>query len=63
MRTSVFFGSSIEESPREIDTCTEFGHWEADRVIDNKKKEEPCILTIVERQTGIAIWRKDLRCT
>jgi len=52
------FGSSIEERPEEIDTRKEFGHWEADSVIGSKKKEEPCVLTIVERQTRMAIWIK-----
>ena len=44
--------------PKEIDTRKEFGHWEADSVTGSKKKEEACILTIVERQTRMAIWIK-----
>ena len=50
------FGSSIEERP--VYKRNTFGHWEADSVIGSKKKEEACILTIVERQTRMAIWIK-----
>lgn len=51
-------GDSIEERPEEIDTREEFGHWEADSVIGSKKKGESCILTLVERQTRMAVWLK-----
>lgn len=42
-------GTSIDERPEEINERTSFGHWEIDTVIGKKGKEEPVLLTLVER--------------
>lgn len=44
-------GKSIELRPTHIENREEFGHWEIDTVIGKKGKEEPVILTLVERKT------------
>ncbi len=44
-------GKSIELRPKHIESREEFGHWEIDTVIGNKKKEDPVLLTLVERKT------------
>jgi len=36
----------------------EFGHWEADLVKDKKTKNQPAIITLVERQTRFAFTMK-----
>ena len=48
-------GKSIEERPDRINTREEFGHWEIDSVLGKKTKNEPSILTLVERQTRYAL--------
>jgi len=50
-------GTSISERPAEVLKREEFGHWEADLVKGKKTKEEPAILTLLERKTrkGLAI--------
>jgi len=42
----------ISERPAMINNRSEFGHWEADTVMGKDKHE--CILTLVERKTGLA---------
>ena len=43
-------GTSIDERPKHINDRQEFGHWEGDTVIGNKKDDE-VLLTLVERKT------------
>ena len=43
-------GTSIDERPEYINDRQEFGHWEGDTVIGNKKDDES-LLTLVERKT------------
>lgn len=45
-------GKSIDLRPQEVDTRSEFGHWESDTVIGRKRKQDPAVFTIVERMTG-----------
>ncbi len=47
-------GNSIEERP-DISDRLEFGHWEIDTVVGLKKKDEPVLLTLVERKTRFVI--------
>ena len=42
-------GMSIDERPEEINTRQTFGHWEIDTVIGKKGRDEPVLLTLVER--------------
>ena len=49
---------SIEERPEEIDTREEFGHWEIDSVIGQKKEGQAQVMTIVERKYRKSIWLK-----
>ena len=51
-------GKSIEERPEEIDTREEFGHWEIDSVIGQKKEGQAQVMTIVERKYRKSIWLK-----
>ncbi len=51
-------GDSIEDRPKEIDTRREFGHWEIDSVLGKKGKDEPVVVTIVERKLRKSIWVK-----
>ena len=51
-------GRSIEERDASILLRTEFGHWEVDLVLGKKAKEEPVILTMVERQTRLLLTKK-----
>ena len=51
-------GKSIEERPKEIDTREEFGHWEIDSVIGQKKEGQFQVMTIVERKYRKSIWLK-----
>lgn len=41
----------IDERPKDINQRTQYGHWEADTVMGKYTKH--CILTLVERKTGI----------
>lgn len=43
---------SIDFRPQEVNTRSEFGHWESDTVIGRKRKSDPVVFTIVERMTG-----------
>jgi len=51
-------GTSIEERPENVESRTEFGHWEADTVLGKKDEGEPCVLTLVERMTRMCLWVK-----
>lgn len=44
-------GTSIDKRPESINERNEFGHWEIDTVIGSKRKEDPVLLTLVERMT------------
>lgn len=48
-------GSSISERPIDINSRTEFGHWEVDTVIGEKSNNDNVLLTILERKTRYAI--------
>ena len=48
-------GTSIAERPIDINSRTEFGHWEIDTVIGEKSKNDSVLLTILERKTRYAI--------
>ena len=45
-------GTSIDSRPQEVDLRNEFGHWESDTVIGQKRKTDNAIFTIVERVSG-----------
>lgn len=49
---------SISNRPEEIKSRTTFGHWEIDLMIGKNKKEEPVLLTLVERKTRYLIAQK-----
>ncbi|MGV3024063.1 IS30 family transposase [Streptococcus suis] len=51
-------GKSINERPVEVDSRTTFGHWEIDTVIGKKNKNEPVIVTLVERKTRFEVLLK-----
>lgn len=44
-------GESIEKRPEEVESREEFGHWEMDSVIGQKKKSKNTLLTLTERKT------------
>ena len=48
-------GTSISERPIDINSRTEFGHWEIDTVIGEKSNNDKVLLTILERKTRYAI--------
>lgn len=51
-------GKSIEERPETVALREEFGHWEIDSVLGQKKDTEPAVMTLVERKTREALWLK-----
>ena len=53
-------GDSIDERPQEINTRTEFRHWEIDSVLGKKGEDEPVVVTIVERKYRKSIWIRAL---
>ena len=48
-------GTSIDDRPESIESREEFGHWEIDVVIGKKSKEEPVLVTLLERKTRAGI--------
>lgn len=48
-------GRSIEERDESIETREEFGHWEIDLVIGKKGKEDPVLITLLERKTRAGV--------
>lgn len=44
-------GLSIEERPEEVALREVFGHWEIDTLISARAKDNPVLLTLVERKT------------
>jgi len=51
-------GPSIEERPEEVDSRKQFGHWEIDTLIGTRAKDDPVLLTLVERKTRFEIMLK-----
>jgi len=51
-------GPSIEERPEEVDSRKHFGHWEIDTLIGARSKDDPVLLTLVERKTRFEIMLK-----
>jgi IS30 family transposase len=51
-------GRSIEERPQEVLSREEFGHREVDLVLGKKTKNEPVIITMVERNTRYLLTKK-----
>jgi len=48
-------GPSIKERPEKIDSREHFGHWEVDTLIGARAKDDPVLLTLVERKTRFEI--------
>jgi len=48
-------GPSIKERPEDVDSREHFGHWEIDTLIGAKAKDDPVLLTLVERKTRFEI--------
>lgn len=48
-------GPSIEERPEEAASRKRFGHWEIDTLIGARAKDDPVLLTLVERKTRFEI--------
>lgn len=48
-------GPSIKDRPEEVESREEFGHWEIDTLIGAKDKNDPVLLTLVERKTRFEI--------
>ncbi|GEP20199.1 hypothetical protein IV88_GL001290 [Pediococcus argentinicus] len=57
-------GSSIEERPIEINTRSEFGHWEVDTVLSSRGESKHCLVTFIERKTRL-LWaiKMNSRCS
>ena len=51
-------GRSIEDRSPEVLSREEFGHWEVDLVLGKKTKNEPVIITMVERKTRYCLTKK-----
>lgn len=51
-------GTSIEERPKEVDTRTEYGHWEMDCVVGKQGGSGAVLLVLTERSTRKEIIRK-----
>ena len=51
-------GRSIEERSPEVLSREEFGHWEVDLVLGKKTKNEPVIITMVQRKTRCGLTKK-----
>lgn len=51
-------GRSIEERSPEVLSREEFGHWEVDLVLGKKTKNEPVIITMVQRKTRYCLTKK-----
>ncbi|MFD2729445.1 IS30 family transposase, partial [Enterococcus camelliae] len=51
-------GRSIEQRAPEVLSRETFGHWEVDLVLGKKTKNEPVIITMVERKTRYFLTKK-----
>lgn len=57
-RNSRHLGRSIEHRAPEVLSRETFGHWEVDLVLGKKTKNEPVIITMVERKTRYFLTKK-----
>lgn len=48
-------GPSIKDRPEKVETREHFGHWEIDTLIGANMKDDPVLLTLVERKTRFEI--------
>src|SRR5690625_2571334 len=48
-------GPSIEKRPKKVEKREHFGHWEIDTLIGARAKDDPVLLTLVERKTRFEI--------
>lgn len=48
-------GPSIKERPEEVESRKHFGHWEIDTLLGARAKDDPVLLTLVERKTRLEI--------
>src|SRR5690625_2394742 len=51
-------GPSIEKRPEKVEKREHFGHWEIDTLIGARAKDDPVLLTLVERKTRLEIMLK-----
>ncbi len=51
-------GPSIEQRPEEVESRNIFGHWEIDTLVGARAKDDPVLLTLVERKTRFEIMLK-----
>src|SRR5690625_64637 len=51
-------GPSIKERPEEVESREHFGHWEIDTLLGARDKDDPVLLTLVERKTRLEIMLK-----
>src|SRR5699024_5553599 len=51
-------GQSIKERPEEVESRKHFGHWEIDTLLGARAKNDPVLLTLVERKTRFEIMLK-----
>src|SRR5690625_1098524 len=51
-------GPSIKDRPEEIESREHFGHWEIDTLLGARSKDDPVLLTLVERKTRFEILLK-----
>lgn len=48
-------GPSIENRPEKVESREDFGHWEIDTLLGARTKDDPVLLTLVERKTRFEI--------
>src|SRR5690625_3857780 len=48
-------GPSIKESPEKVESRKHFGHWGIDTLLGTRTKDDPVLLTLVERKTRFEI--------
>jgi len=51
-------GPSIKDRPEKVESREHLGHWEIDTLIGSKTKDDPVLLTLVERKTRFEIMLK-----
>src|SRR5690625_6388884 len=51
-------GPSIKERPEEVESREHFGHWEIDTLLGARDKDDPVLLTLVDRKTSLEIMLK-----
>ncbi|NKB23581.1 MAG: IS30 family transposase [Kiritimatiellae bacterium] len=50
--------TSIEKRPKPVENREEFGHWELDLIVGEKRTTKPVLMTLVERKTRMLRVRK-----